>query len=154
MTNPGLAGIDSKAVRKAIAVARKQKLILVAAAGSWGPDAKPAYPSAIRDVIAVTATEGHLAPYRRTNRGRYIDFAAPGVDVWTAVPGGGRYQSGSSFATPYVSAAAALAVAGGAGKSPRTLREHLKQFAVDAGAAGRDDTYGWGILNFDQPCGA
>lgn len=151
--NISLAGIDSKAVRKAIAIARKKKLIIVAAAGSWGRDADPAYPAAMRDVIAITAVEGGLAPYRKANRGRYIDFAAPGVNVWTAIPGGGRFQTGSSFAAPFGSAAVALAVASGVRKSPRTLREHLKPFAVDVGNPGKDNTYGWGVLKLDQPCG-
>ena len=152
--NISLAGIQSNAVRKAIAIARKHKLIIVAAAGTWGRRAAPAYPAAMRNVIAITAIDVGLSAYRKANRGRYIDFAAPGVDVWTAIPGGGRYQTGSSFAAPYGTAAVALAVVGGVRNSPRDIRAHLKAFAVDAGEPGRDDTFGWGVLKLDQPCGS
>ena len=151
--NISLTGTESKAVRKAIAVARKHKIIVVAAAGTWGRKAAPAYPAAQRNVIAITAIDTDLAPYRKANRGRYIDFAAPGVDVWTAIPGGGQFQTGSSFAAPYGTAAVALAVAAGVRNSPRDIRAHLKAFAVDAGDPGRDDTFGWGILKLDEPCG-
>ena len=151
--NISLAGIQSNAVRKAIAIARKHKLIIVAAAGTWGRKAAPAYPAAMRNVIAITAIDVGLSAYRKANRGRYIDFAAPGVDVWTAIPGGGQFQTGSSFAAPYGTAAVALAVVGGVRNSPRDIRAHLKAFAVDAGEPGRDDTFGWGVLKLDQPCG-
>ena len=153
VVNISFAGIKSNAVRKAIAVARKHKLIIVAAAGTWGRKAAPAYPAAMRNVIAITATDVGLSSYRKANRGRYIDFAAPGVDVWTAIPGGGQFQTGSSFAAPYGTAAVALAVVDGVRNSPRDIRAHLKAFAVDAGEPGRDDTFGWGVLKLDQPCG-
>jgi len=100
-----------------------------------------------------TAIDVGLSAYRKANRGRYIDFAAPGVDVWTAIPGGGKFQTGSSFAAPYGTAAVALAVVGGVRNSPRDIRAHLKAFAVDAGEPGRNDTFGWGVIKLDQPCG-
>ena len=151
--NISLAGIKSNDVRKAIAIARKYKITVVAGAGTWGRKSAPAYPAAQRNVIAITAIDAGLAPYRKANRGRYIDFAAPGVDVWTAIPGGSQFQPGSSFATPYVMPAVALALVGGVRNSPRDIRAHLKAFAVDAGEPGRDDTFAWGVLNLNQPCG-
>jgi len=96
------------------------------------------------NVIAITAIDVGLSAYRKANRGRYIDFAAPG---------GGQFQTGSSFAAPYGTAAVALAVVDGVRNSPRDIRAHLKAFAVDAGEPGRDDTFGWGVLKLDQPCG-
>ncbi len=39
------------------------------------------------------------------NRGDYIDVAAPGVRVWTALPNNKEgAQSGTSFAAPFVTA--------------------------------------------------
>tara|TARA_Y100001934_G_C12358225_1_gene779203 strand:+ start:1400 stop:2722 length:1323 start_codon:yes stop_codon:yes gene_type:complete len=140
VVNISLAGIDNKAVRKAIARARKQKLIFVAGAGSWGRRAAAAYPAALRSVIAITAIQHGLSPFRNANRGRYIDFAAPGVDVWTAIPGGGDYQTGSSFAATYGAAAVAVAVASGVRRSPGDICAHLRKFAVDAGDPDRDNT--------------
>jgi minor extracellular protease Epr len=83
--------------------------ILVAAAGNAGPDAPPAYPGALPEVIAVTAVDRDGAVFPEANRGDYIAFAAPGVDIWVPGPGGeGRYQTGTSFAAPFALGTAAL----------------------------------------------
>ncbi len=101
VVNLSMAGQDNKALRYVIERARSHGLVAVAAAGNWGR-VEPAYPAAYDDVIAVTAfgRDGRL--YDKANRGSFIDFAAPGVEIWTAVPHGGRVQSGTSFAVPYV----------------------------------------------------
>jgi subtilisin family serine protease len=87
------------------------------------------------------------------NRGSYIDFAAPGVGIWTAVPDGGRVQSGTSFAVPYVSAQIAVEIAGGAASRPEVMRELLRNRAVDMGSPGKDDDYGWGFVAEEPSCG-
>ena len=51
--------------------------------------------------------------YRRAGRGAHVDFAAPGVAVWTAAwVRGARPKTGTSFATPFVTAAVVLAQRG------------------------------------------
>ena len=97
--NLSVAGNNNKVIRLAFKKAREYKLIMIAAAGNWGVE-KPAYPAAFKDVLAVTAVADKMKIYRKANRGDYIDFAAPGVRLWTAVPGGGKYQTGTSFASP------------------------------------------------------
>ncbi len=151
VVNLSIAGQDNEALRYVIEHARKRGLVAVAAAGNWGR-AEPAYPAAYDEVIAVTAfgRDGEL--YEKANRGSFIDFAAPGVEIWTAVPEGGRVQSGTSFAVPYVAAQVAVEVAQGTAKDTDSLRELLRYRVTDMGSPGRDDDYGWGFVAKAPSC--
>jgi hypothetical protein len=151
--NMSIAGPDNQVVRLAMGRARWRGLIMVAAAGNNGSTAEPAYPAAYPDVIAVTAIDAEKHVYKYANRGGYIDFAAPGVRIWTASPGGGRYQSGTSFASPYVSVLSALAVAEGQRPQPDNIRALLQEDVIDLGAPGRDSTFGWGLVGTEARCG-
>jgi hypothetical protein len=151
--NMSIAGPDNQIVRLAMERARWRGLIMVAAAGNNGSTAEPAYPAAYPDVIAVTAVDAEKHIYKYANRGGYIDFSAPGVRIWTASPGGGRYQSGTSFASPYVSVLAALAVADGQRPQPDNIRALLQKDVIDLGAPGRDSTFGWGLVGTEARCG-
>ena len=137
---------------KALEKAARRNLVLTAAAGHRGVGAGPAYPAAHPDVLAATAIDRRLRVYRYAKRGDYIDFAAPGVRLWTAVPGGGKYQSGTSFAVPFVSAVAALSLAGGLQPDIEHVRQSLARTVRDLGAPGRDEVFGWGLLEFSADC--
>ncbi|RMD61603.1 MAG: hypothetical protein D6826_09475 [Alphaproteobacteria bacterium] len=150
--NLSVAGSRNAVLGQILDLARRRGLVMVAAAGNGGAQAPPAYPAAYDFVIAVTAVDVRGAVYRHANRGRYIDFAAPGVGIWTAVPGGGRAQSGTSFAAPYVSVLAALEVAGGRARNVAVVRERLRTGVDDLGAPGRDEVYGWGLVRLPRSC--
>lgn len=152
VVNLSVAGGDNQIVRRAFDTAREQGLIMVAAAGNWGSEARPAYPAAYRDVIAVTALDRERNPYARANRGSYIDFAAPGVRIYAAVPRGGRVMSGTSFATPYIAVLLAVQIEAGAPKSVSRLSDILSRQATDLGPPGRDDVFGWGLVNLWPRC--
>ncbi|WP_337879746.1 S8 family serine peptidase [Rheinheimera sp.] len=122
-----------------------QQLVLVAAAGNAGPAAAPLYPAAYPQVLAVTAVDQHRTLYRWANQGDYIDFAAPGVKVWTAKAGGAlSQQSGTSLASPVVAAFAACALQQGV-PQPQ-LPDFLRQQATDLGEPGPDPQFGAGLL--------
>ncbi len=152
VVNLSIAGTNNRAVNKAFKAARKKGLVMVAAVGNWGRSDKPAYPAAYSQVLAVTAVGRYRKIYNKANTGDYIEFAAPGVRLWTAVPGGGKYQSGTSFATPYVTALLGLEIAKGASKSPASLRNILKGSVADLGKPGKDKTYGWGFVEKQPNC--
>lgn len=131
-------------VRRALAAG----IVIVAAAGNGGPAAPPVYPAAYPGVVAVTAIDGRDQVYRRANRGPYISFAAPGVNVVSSAGSfGGQPVSGTSFAAPAVAATIARDLRGGdASSAADAVLARLRAAARDLGAAGYDPVYGWGAV--------
>ena len=151
--NMSLGGYQkSRTLESAVKYAWSEGAVLVAAAGNWGSAKRPAYPAAYRDVIAVTALDQKRRIYKKANSGAYIDFAAPGVRIYAAVPRGGRVMSGTSFATPYIAVLLAMHIEAGAPKSPGTLRQLLSGRVLDLGDPGRDDIFGYGIVKLRPKC--
>ena len=135
-----------------LSTAAQRGLVMTAAAGNHGRGAAPAFPAAHPSVLTATATDRALRVYEHATTGAYIDFAAPGVGVLTADPSGLRPHSGTSFAVPFLTAAAALEVARGTVPDATALRAQLRRHARDLGAPGKDDTYGWGLLDLKSIC--
>ncbi len=150
--NLSIAGSKNRLLVRAIDRALDRDIMLVAAAGNNGPDAKPAWPAAHPGVIAVTAVDKDLSHYRFANQGRYIDFSAPGVRIVTATPRGYKEQSGTSFAAPYITSMVALHLAAGYRSDPDVLRESLKRYSVDLGTKGKDHVFGWGLARLRPDC--
>lgn len=126
--------------------------IFIAAAGNGGPGAPPSYPAAYAEVVAVTAVSRDRRSYRRANQGDYIDIAAPGVDIWTALPDGRQgFQTGTSFATPYVTAVVASLYR--SLPRARTKTAILRRMSIqDLGTPGPDRIYGRGLVNAPASC--
>ena len=151
--NMSLAGPANVVLEETIKRVSAADIMLVAAAGNDGPKAKPVYPAAYDEVIAVTAVDRQKRPYRRAVRGPHIDLAAPGVDVWIAASRqGSRPRTGTSFAAPFVTAALALARKHDP-KAQDSALLRMTERAEDLGAPGRDDIFGWGLLNPADLCG-
>lgn len=146
------AGGEDALVARALSALAERDALLVAAVGNGGPDAPPAHPAAHPDVIGVTATDRRDRAYEQAGRGVHVELAAPGVDL-PAPATGRRYVigSGTSLATAYVAAAAALARAAHPISDARTVREALARTSDDLGAPGRDPTFGYGLA---APLGA
>ena len=152
VVNLSLSGPPNRLLAAAVAQAAR-KTVLVAAAGNAGPDGKARYPAAYREVVAVTAVDSQLRPYARANRGSYIDLAAPGVGIWTAAPNlAGRYESGTSFAVPFVTAAIATLMMDGNTVNLADIRKVLATTALDLGKPGKDEVFGWGLVRPQPPC--
>jgi subtilisin family serine protease len=150
--NMSIAGADNKVIRRVLKRVAAKGVVMVAAAGNWGPRAKPAYPAAYREVVAVTAFNDRKLIYFSANNGSYIDFAAPGVQIWTAVPGGGKFQSGTSFASPYVAALTASEISRGVRSTPDSVRADLRKNVIDMGKKGKDRVFGWGFILKSPRC--
>lgn len=149
--NLSLAGPDNEVLRRAVAAIAARDLMMVAAAGNDGPNADPIYPAAYPDVTVATAVDRRYRPYRRAGRGEHIDFAAPGVDVWTAASvSGARPRTGTSFAAPFVTAAIAHLRAGSPDLKRAEVKQALTAAVEDLGEPGRDPVFGWGLLRLDR----
>jgi hypothetical protein len=152
--NLSLAGPHNVVLERAVRRTADKGIILVAAAGNDGPRARPVYPAAYPQVVAVTAVDRQKRPYRRAARGPHIDLAAPGVNVWIAASQkGARPRTGTSFAAPFVTAAIALAQRAEAGMKEPAALSRLQGSAEDLGKPGHDDIFGWGLLNPVGLCG-
>jgi subtilisin family serine protease len=160
VVNLSFAGPEDELVHHAVQELAKAGAIVVAAAGNDGPNAPPSYPAAYEEVIAVTAVDRNLAAYRYANRGEHIDIAAPGVDVWTAIPERREgSQTGTSFAVPYVTAVIAVALPGAAPgedalASTRRALAQLQGSIKPLGDRGRDPTFGLGLVQAPASCSA
>lgn len=153
--NMSLAGPPNEALREKIAQIEAQGILIVAAAGNAGPAAKPLFPAGYDPVLAVTAVDRQQEVYRRAVRGAHIDLAAPGVGVRSAGDGGAAdTHSGTSFAAPFATAAAALILQQEPGLRPAQLRDRLRADARDLGDAGPDAVFGHGLLAPGLTCAA
>lgn len=152
--NLSLGGRRNLIMEAAIERALQRGIIIVAAAGNSGANGPPMYPAAQKQVVAVTALDAALRPYRNANRGPYIDFAAPGVDVWAAGSGNkGRYYSGTSYAAPFVSAVLAANQVVQNKTNPSHMIKNVRSRAQDLGKRGKDPIFGWGLVQAKGACG-
>ena len=111
-------------------------------------------------MIAVAATDNTDTRAWFSNYGPQIELSAPGVGVnSTTIDGGysGDTWSGTSMATPHVTGAVALLLTTSVPTDydtidngqwdPAEVRLRLQDTATDLGAAGKDNYYGYGLVN-------
>jgi thermitase len=139
---------DSSVLSMAINRAYGQGAVVVAAAGNEGTNV-PQYPAAYSKVIAVSATttDGRLASF--SNRGDWVDLAAPGTGILsTSKSGGYDRMSGTSMAAPLVSGLAGLLAS--RGMSADSIRQRMQTTAKDLGPVGDDPRFGHGRIDADN----
>ncbi len=150
--NLSLGGFGSStALDQAVGYALDHDVLVVAAAGN-GATGLPSFPAAIPGVLAVTATDaqGRFAWF--SNHGPWITLAAPGIDVVSTKLAAGPTMAiapvtGTSFSSPIVAGVAALVRERHPAWSWNKVAYELVRTARDAGPAGVDDAYGFGIVD-------
>jgi subtilisin family serine protease len=163
---------DSAAIRAAVAYAIAKDVVVVAASGNDGSTGIATYPAALPNVIGVGAVSSSanypIASF--SNRGDYVDVVAPGVGIWstcsatpiswydgttwkynacTTADGDPNYESlnGTSMASPFAAGLAALILGMDSNLRYSDVASIITSSAVDKGAAGYDQTYGYGLIN-------
>jgi type VII secretion-associated serine protease mycosin len=141
----------SEGTRQAIKYAIKKGALVVAAAGNGAQSGnQPIYPAAFPEALAVAAVASDLSRAPFSNHGPYVDIAAPGVSILSTLTNSRTAygnMSGTSMATPYASAAAALVVAVNPKLAVTGVRKHLQGAAIDLGPAGADRWFGSGLID-------
>lgn len=151
--NMSFSGAENAVLHAMIRQARELGVGIVAAAGNGGPGAAPSYPAAWPEVIAVTAVNAALKPWRQANRGAWVTLAAPGVNLWTAASvSGGRLRSGTSYAAPFVTAVLAVERARDPSLDLESATARMIACAKDLGDAGYDETFGYGLVSSPDQC--
>ncbi len=109
IVNMSFAGPPDPALSRELADGAHRGVIFIAAVGNEGRSAKPLYPAADENVIAVTATDRSDGVFIDANHCPATCLAAPGVDVLVAEPGDAYgFLSGTSMAAAHISGVVAL----------------------------------------------
>lgn len=146
--------VSNRTLEAAVNNAWNAGVVIVAAAGNGGTQAK-VYPGAYANVIAVAATDNKDNKASFSTYGKWVDVAAPGVNVYSTFPfhttvlgtqnnRAPRYdvESGTSMASPIVAAVAALAWSAEADATNETVRKKVEETAEKIGGTGTNWAHG------------
>jgi type VII secretion-associated serine protease mycosin len=137
-------------LRAAVEAARRADVVLVAAVGNRPLSQAVEYPAGFPGVLAVGGIDRRGAHADVSVTGPEVTVAAPAVDVVSTDKRGDTGYTrgeGTSGATAIVAGAAALVRARYPDLSAAEVVHRLTATARDAGDPGRDQLYGFGILN-------
>lgn len=159
----------SQATQSLFNEVRSAGVLVVAAAGNQA-SAAPVYPAAYDGVISVSAVDAQRRLAAYSNTGAQIDMAAPGGNNSVDLNGDGypdgvlstggsvssnginfvySFLSGTSMAAPHVAGVLALMKSANPNLTPSDVDAMLAagDLTDDLGAVGRDNQFGYGIIN-------
>jgi hypothetical protein len=138
-------------------------ILIVAAAGNDG-ETSFLYPASYDSVLSVGAVSEYKSLAYFSQRNSMVDLVGPGVDILSALPMSGQcticsdlgwlmpvseyaYLDGTSMASPHVAGVAALLWSSNPSLSANDIYNAMIETAEDLGIAGRDDSYGYGLVD-------
>ena len=137
--------INTEAEEETLEDIAEDGVLLIAAAGNSG-NALHSYPASYESVMSVAAIDHNKKQARFSQRTAQVEIAAPGVRVLSTYRGEYAYMSGTSMATPHVSAVAALVWSHYPECSAEDIRSALTASSLDIGAKGYDYRTGYGMV--------
>ena len=136
---------------------------VVCAAGNTG-DGGVNWPAAYDETIAVAAYDknGNVAYF--SSKGEKVEWAAPGVNIYsTFLNNGYASLSGTSMACPFITGIICLMLSKHKKQEESTgmndcktveqIREHLLKYTKDKGEVGRDNSWGYGVIDVEKLIG-
>jgi hypothetical protein len=130
--------------------AEQKDVVIVAAAGNRvGGNIQVGAPATIPGVLTVAGLDRNgRASIDSSSQGISIGVAAPAENLVGGLPAGGYAEwAGTSGATPVVAGVAALIRSEWPDMTASQVINRIVSTAKDAGAAGKDPLYGYGVLN-------
>ena len=120
-------------------------ITVVIVSGNDGQDNSYCSPPRMTQPIVVASINNSYNRARSSNYGCSVDVSAPGVNVYSTVPSGYDYKSGTSMAAPHIAAAVAMIKYSGIATTPAQIESTLTGTCQDLGITGYDVYYGYGI---------
>lgn len=140
---------NSAYLKSVVDLAIQKGVILIAAVGNSGTDSLR-FPAAYDGVIGVGAIDKQYSWCNFSQHNKSVDVVAPGKNINSVSIDGYKEDSGTSFATPHVKAAAALALSIYGEITPNQFCELLQTTSTDLGEVGYDEYYGYGLINVEK----
>jgi len=129
-------------------IAAENDVVIIASAGNGG-NSRATYPASYSGVVSVAAIDQDSTHAFFSNHNRFVDIAAPGVDVLSLSNDGTglRTDTGTSMASPHVAGVAALLRSYDPNASAHEIRRAIALSATDSGQQGKDPYFGSGVVN-------
>ena len=140
-------------IQKSVNNAISKGIIVVSAAGNDNQNASNYYPAYIESLITVAATDSSNKPWytssaSASNYGTVVDIAAPGASIYSTMPNNSyASKTGTSMATPFVSAACAILKTVDKSVNCSTASQILTDTST-VPSGWNNSKYGSGIVNY------
>ncbi|MGB9343690.1 S8 family serine peptidase [Trichococcus sp.] len=168
-------GSNSSQLEAAFDVLASSGVLHIGSAGNDGSAAgngnNVSYPARYESVVAVAALDKNNLRASFSSTGSDVEIAAPGVSILSTWKDGTNFEgpqpfsfagyageyfieaNGTSMASPHVAGVAALLMASDPSYTAETVRNKMNQTALDLGTSGKDNLYGYGLVDASSALG-
>ena len=151
------APMYNRQIHERVKTLTEMNIPVICAAGN-SASAPVLFPANYPETIAVTAFDEQGRPASFNSTGELVDFSAPGVNIYSTYLNQQYAKlSGTSMATPFIAGVVCLLLAKHHLHEDATglndcitvaeIKEHLIKYADDKGAVGRDENWGYGVID-------